>query len=172
MVAFFNLACDGTRVLFSLFQTSQQTRVIWYNSSDILFSLFGKKTMAQYIYSMHRVGKIVPPKKYILKNISLSFFPGAKIGVLGLNGLSCNGESRKKLQLITTTEHHTALNQSWSKNKRLLKQKRRRTSSAKVLPRRTACHLTSSWKYWKISTRRGGTNEPSRRVNGSDSRWT
>jgi ATP-binding cassette ChvD family protein len=42
--------------------------------------------MAQYIYSMHRVGKIVPPKKYILKNISLSFFPGAKIGVLGLNG--------------------------------------------------------------------------------------
>ncbi|HCT99285.1 MAG TPA: energy-dependent translational throttle protein EttA, partial [Methylococcaceae bacterium] len=42
--------------------------------------------MAQYIYSMHRVGKIVPPKKHILKNISLSFFPGAKIGVLGLNG--------------------------------------------------------------------------------------
>ena len=42
--------------------------------------------MAQYIYSMNRVGKIVPPKKYILKNISLSFFPGAKIGVLGLNG--------------------------------------------------------------------------------------
>jgi len=43
-------------------------------------------TMAQYIYSMNRVGKIVPPKKYILKDISLSFFPGAKIGVLGLNG--------------------------------------------------------------------------------------
>ena len=42
--------------------------------------------MAQNIYSMNRVGKIVPPKKYILKNISLSFFPGAKIGVLGLNG--------------------------------------------------------------------------------------
>ena len=42
--------------------------------------------MAQYIYSMIRVGKIVPPKKYILKDISLSFFPGAKIGVLGLNG--------------------------------------------------------------------------------------
>ncbi len=42
--------------------------------------------MAQYIYSMNRVGKIVPPKKYILKDISLSFFPGAKIGVLGLNG--------------------------------------------------------------------------------------
>ena len=40
----------------------------------------------QYIYSMHRVGKVVPPNKYILKNISLSFFDGAKIGVLGLNG--------------------------------------------------------------------------------------
>lgn len=42
--------------------------------------------MAQYVYSMLRVGKIVPPNKYILKNISLSFFPGAKIGVLGING--------------------------------------------------------------------------------------
>ena len=47
---------------------------------------FEQKTMAQYIFSMNRVGKIVPPKKYILKDISLSFFPGAKIGVLGLNG--------------------------------------------------------------------------------------
>jgi sulfate-transporting ATPase len=42
--------------------------------------------MAQYVFSMMRVGKIVPPKKQILKDISLSFFPGAKIGVLGLNG--------------------------------------------------------------------------------------
>jgi energy-dependent translational throttle protein EttA len=42
--------------------------------------------MAQYIFSMNKVGKIVPPKKYILKDIYLSFFPGAKIGVLGLNG--------------------------------------------------------------------------------------
>ena len=42
--------------------------------------------MAQYVYSMVGVGKVVPPKKYILKDISLSFFPGAKIGVLGLNG--------------------------------------------------------------------------------------
>jgi energy-dependent translational throttle protein EttA len=42
--------------------------------------------MAQYIYTMNGVGKIVPPKKQILKDISLSFFPGAKIGVLGLNG--------------------------------------------------------------------------------------
>ncbi len=42
--------------------------------------------MAQYIYTMNRVGKIVPPKRVILHDISLSFFPGAKIGVLGLNG--------------------------------------------------------------------------------------
>ncbi len=42
--------------------------------------------MAQYIYTMNQVSKIVPPKRYILKDISLSFFPGAKIGVLGLNG--------------------------------------------------------------------------------------
>jgi ATP-binding cassette ChvD family protein len=42
--------------------------------------------MAQYIYTMNRVSKIVPPKRTILKDISLSFFPGAKIGVLGLNG--------------------------------------------------------------------------------------
>ena len=42
--------------------------------------------MAQYVYTMMGVGKIVPPKREILKNISLSFFPGAKIGVLGLNG--------------------------------------------------------------------------------------
>ena len=42
--------------------------------------------MAQYVYTMNRVGKTVPPKRQILKNISLSFFPGAKIGVVGLNG--------------------------------------------------------------------------------------
>ncbi|KGA93575.1 energy-dependent translational throttle protein EttA [Leptospirillum ferriphilum] len=42
--------------------------------------------MAQYIFTMNRVGKVVPPKRHILKDISLSFFPGAKIGVLGLNG--------------------------------------------------------------------------------------
>ena len=42
--------------------------------------------MAQYVYTMHRVGKVVPPKRQILRDISLSFFPGAKIGVLGLNG--------------------------------------------------------------------------------------
>lgn len=42
--------------------------------------------MAQYVLTMNRVGKIVPPKRTILKDISLSFFPGAKIGLLGLNG--------------------------------------------------------------------------------------
>src|SRR5690606_5109574 len=53
-----------------------------------LLSLFciGKIHMANYVYTMNRVGKIVPPKRQILKDISLSFFPGAKIGVLGLNG--------------------------------------------------------------------------------------
>ena len=42
--------------------------------------------MAQYVFSMNHLGKIVPPKRFILKDISLSFFPGAKIGVLGTNG--------------------------------------------------------------------------------------
>jgi sulfate-transporting ATPase len=42
--------------------------------------------MSQYVYTMHRVGKTIPPKRQILKDISLSFFPGAKIGILGLNG--------------------------------------------------------------------------------------
>src|ERR1700722_4781436 len=42
--------------------------------------------VAQYIYTMNRVSKVVPPKRVILRDISLSFFPGAKIGVLGLNG--------------------------------------------------------------------------------------
>src|SRR5574339_619069 len=42
--------------------------------------------MAAYVYTMRRVAKVVPPKREILKNISLNFFPGAKIGVLGLNG--------------------------------------------------------------------------------------
>ncbi len=42
--------------------------------------------MSQYVYTLRRVGKVVPPKRHILKNISLNFFPGAKIGVLGLNG--------------------------------------------------------------------------------------
>src|SRR6267378_3069159 len=45
-----------------------------------------QSSMAQYIYTMNRVSKVVPPKRVILRDISLSFFPGAKIGVLGLNG--------------------------------------------------------------------------------------
>ena len=57
------------------------------NSASFIY--FSKKTvepMAQYIYTMNGVGKVVPPKREILKDIYLSFFPGAKIGVLGLNG--------------------------------------------------------------------------------------
>src|ERR1700753_3033217 len=50
-----------------------------------------RKPMAQYVFTMNRVGKIVPPKRQILKDISLSFFPGAKIGVLGRNAA---GKSR------------------------------------------------------------------------------
>ena len=42
--------------------------------------------MAQYVFTMNKVGKIVPPKRHILKDVSLSFFPGAKIGMLGVNG--------------------------------------------------------------------------------------
>src|SRR5213082_1654121 len=56
--------------------------------------------MAQYVYTMRRVGKVVPPKRSILKNISLNFFPGAKIGVLGLNG---SGKSRL-LQIMAGVE--------------------------------------------------------------------
>ena len=51
-----------------------------------LASLPEGHVMAQYVFTMNRVGKIVPPKRHILKNISLSFFPGAKIGMLGVNG--------------------------------------------------------------------------------------
>jgi len=49
-------------------------------------SIINGLTMAQYIYTMNRVAKVVAPKRHILRDISLSFFPGAKIGVLGLNG--------------------------------------------------------------------------------------
>ena len=57
--------------------------------------------MAQYVYTMLRVGKIVPPKRQILKDISLSFFPGAKIGVLGLNG---SGKS-SLLKIMAGVDH-------------------------------------------------------------------
>jgi len=60
--------------------------------------------MAQYIYTMNGVGKVVPPKREILKDISLSFFPGAKIGVLGLNG---SGKSTLlRIMAGIDTEHH------------------------------------------------------------------
>ena len=55
-------------------------------SPSRLFVFRKSYSMAQYVFTMNRVGKIVPPKRQILKDISLSFFPGAKIGVLGLNG--------------------------------------------------------------------------------------
>jgi len=57
--------------------------------------------MAQYVFTMNRVGKIVPPKRVILKDISLSFFPGAKIGVLGLNG---SGKS-SLLRIMAGVDH-------------------------------------------------------------------
>ena len=58
--------------------------------------------MANYVYTMNRVGKIVPPKRQILKDISLSFFPGAKIGVLGLNG------SGKSTMINVVSGHYVA----------------------------------------------------------------
>src|SRR5260370_16014098 len=55
--------------------------------ASFLFTFFPyHSAMAQYVYTMRRVEKVVPPKRAILKNISLNFFPGAKIGVLGMNG--------------------------------------------------------------------------------------
>ena len=57
--------------------------------------------MAQYVFTMNRVGKVVPPKRQILKDISLSFFPGAKIGVLGLNG---SGKS-SLLKIMAGVDH-------------------------------------------------------------------
>ncbi|MCB1665161.1 MAG: energy-dependent translational throttle protein EttA [Pseudomonadales bacterium] len=60
--------------------------------------------MAQFVYTMHQVGKIVPPKREILKDISLSFFPGAKIGVLGLNG--SGKSSLLRIMAGVDKEHH------------------------------------------------------------------
>src|SRR5688572_30439880 len=59
--------------------------------------------MAQYVYTMRRVSKTVPPKRTILKNISLNFFPGAKIGVLGLNG---SGKSSLLKIMAGTDDNH------------------------------------------------------------------
>ena len=59
---------------------------LWRSIPDNARSIINGLTMAQYIYTMNRVAKVVAPKRHILRDISLSFFPGAKIGVLGLNG--------------------------------------------------------------------------------------
>ena len=66
----------------SLEQSEVAAKALQYGISVLFIDGF----MAQYVYTMHRVGKVVPPKRQILRDISLSFFPGAKIGVLGLNG--------------------------------------------------------------------------------------
>lgn len=68
------------------FFAQQFSGLLQQANNTTCFSLLIQITMAQYVYTMNRVGKIVPPKRQILKDISLSFFPGAKIGVLGLNG--------------------------------------------------------------------------------------
>jgi energy-dependent translational throttle protein EttA len=61
-------------------------KIDWFSGTFFTLDQAVNFAMAQYVYTMNRVGKIVPPKRQILKDISLSFFPGAKIGVLGLNG--------------------------------------------------------------------------------------
>ena len=72
--------------------------------------------MAQYIYTMSRVSKVVPPKRTILRDINLSFFPGAKIGVLGLNGSGKSsllrimaGHRQQHRRRSATTDRHHAL---------------------------------------------------------------
>ncbi|GAL21535.1 ABC transporter ATP-binding protein [Vibrio maritimus] len=67
--------------------------------------------MAEYVYTMSRVSKVVPPKRQILKDISLSFFPGAKIGVLGLNGAGKSTLLRIMQVLILTSMVKHAHNQ-------------------------------------------------------------
>src|SRR5471030_2342384 len=64
----------------------ERMKHVEYGVGAVVSSLAAKAPMAQYVYTMRRVGKVVPPKRFILKNISLNFFAGAKIGVLGLNG--------------------------------------------------------------------------------------
>ena len=59
--------------------------------------------MAQYIYTMNRVAKVIPPKRYLIRDISLSFYPGAKIGVLGLNGCGKSTLGRAILRLHEPT---------------------------------------------------------------------
>jgi len=64
----------------------RDSRIIRADRRAFTRTFNNRKQMAQFIYTMNRVGKVVPPKRIILRDISLSFFPGAKIGVLGLNG--------------------------------------------------------------------------------------
>lgn len=71
--------------------------------------------MPQFVMTMDRVGKIVPPKRHILKDISLSFFPGAKIGVLGLNGA---GKSTL-LKIMANVDHDIEGEISWQKGLRI-----------------------------------------------------
>lgn len=71
--------------------------------------------MPQFVMTMDRVGKIVPPKRHILKDISLSFFPGAKIGVLGLNGA---GKSTL-LKIMAGVDHDIEGDISWQKDLRI-----------------------------------------------------
>ena len=70
--------------------------------------------MAQFVYTMNRVGKIVPPKREILKDISLSFFPGAKIGVLGLNGSGKSTLLRILAGIDTEFEGKTILSEGFT----------------------------------------------------------
>lgn len=68
---------------------SVKLHTLIFNNSSFVVQTVAKQLgnyMAQFVYTMNRVGKVVPPNRHILKDISLSFFPGAKIGVLGLNG--------------------------------------------------------------------------------------
>ncbi len=75
--------------IFNCFTVSMLYNRLWVSPTSAKFSIsdYYEIFMAsQFVYHMNRVGKVVPPKREILKDISLSFFPGAKIGVLGLNG--------------------------------------------------------------------------------------
>src|SRR5690606_34301137 len=76
---FSQLSAYNSRLFFRSFLS-------WGGCFNPIWFSVEESYVAQYIYTMNRVSKMVPPKREILKDISLSFFPGAKIGVLGLNG--------------------------------------------------------------------------------------
>jgi ATPase subunit of ABC transporter with duplicated ATPase domains len=95
--------------------------------------------MSQYIYTMNGVSKVVPPKRQIIKDISLSFFPGAKIGLLGLNGAGKStvlkimagvdtdfvGEARPRQALLQVSQHRVR-NLNLERNDRLCRRPRSR----------------------------------------------